>query len=522
MFMKKWFLHKNSNLKDEFKDDIINKFDTEQQMKIFTENECIFSKERIHLSTDLLKSIILNRVSALVGRASSGKTYLLEDLLKRSGLLKQSITVYLTPETDVNQLCGSYVLDNSKSKENNASFRVGPLLDAITTGKLFIIEKAEYMNDELLESIEQFVDPLTHTISYLGQNYSIHPNFRLLYVFRSYREYFIHQKLPSYVKQIHLELYSKDDIREILDNDLLFQLYNEEEMHLNILIVYKHIFEKYLRYSRNKVLDTARIVILFQPESKLLDGSPFINKLIDFCCELMKDNNKEKVKETLFAFKEKEIDIEEGYLKKDDIEFFVGTKCNMDDVSDYFKQCLFRLELLKGLDKVPPILIGGSESKDEFIQLFYKNSHNIELSRAMEIDHLIGYSSIINKEEANKLLFSVGGEVNNDWTKDIQSFTSNKNTVSSMIFHPGQIVLSIFRNEPVILQNLELLNENVIPRVDALLESYRNNKPYYIQESDKGYNVSLENCSFVALIDENAYSRTPLLDSFINLHFDDC
>ena len=48
MFMKKWFLHKNSNLKDEFKDDIINKFDiinkldtnkkfdTEQQMNIFT------------------------------------------------------------------------------------------------------------------------------------------------------------------------------------------------------------------------------------------------------------------------------------------------------------------------------------------------------------------------------------------------------------------------------------------------------------------------------------------------------
>ena len=69
---------------------------------------------RIEVSTDLLKSIILNRVSALVGRASSGKTYLLEDLLKRSGLLKQSITVYLTPETDVNQLCGSYVFDNSQ------------------------------------------------------------------------------------------------------------------------------------------------------------------------------------------------------------------------------------------------------------------------------------------------------------------------------------------------------------------------------------------------------------------------
>ena len=194
----------------------------------------------------------------------------------------------------------------------------------------------------------------------------------------------------------------------------------------------------------------------------------------------------------------------------------------MNNVSDYFKPCLFRLELLKSLNKVPPILIGGSESKDEFIQLFYKNSHNIELSRAMEIDHLIGYSSIISTKEAEKLKQNAGDTVNNDWTKDIQSFTSNKNNAPSMIFHPGQIVLSIFRNEPVILQNLELLNENVIPRVDALLESYRNNKPYYIQESDKGYNVSLENCSFVALIDENAYSRTPLLDSFIYIHCDDC
>ncbi|KAK8805704.1 hypothetical protein WA158_002360 [Blastocystis sp. Blastoise] len=493
---------------------------------------------------ELFSSICEHRTTSLIGLKSTGKTHLLLNVLKNTGLIEHHKTIFLTPDTDISQLIGSYTFSSSSSKESiskGAGFKRGPLLEALEKGTILILENAHYLSEELIESIQQFIDPLATSVVYLGKKYDISSNFRLIYVFKSYQQNKIHHDLPSYIQRVYVDLYTQSEIELILHHPLLCRLYRYESISIQQLLIY---YEIYQRYCRNVSFDQsneymAGIVCLYQPSSFLHMNSIFLIAIATHCFKTHNDNYKpsdieiEDMKKKIMKFVNYEIGqvTKQNKLTNSIFEVDIPDRINLS-TCQWCYDSLFRYYILQSLSTIPPILIGGSESKDQFIDILQNNMDTIELSRSLECDYLIGLSTIYSKKDIQSLYDRIINEMNEsninihskddkytalkDWIKDIEQCSSEK-ADTSMIFKPGQITLSIFKEKALLLNHFELLNDNVIPRLNSLFDSYLSGYSFLLHESDRGYQVNLQNCRFIATIEKDNFGGIDLHNYFIYL-----
>ncbi|KAK8807361.1 hypothetical protein WA158_004120 [Blastocystis sp. Blastoise] len=493
---------------------------------------------------ELFSSICEHRTTSLIGLESTGKTHLLLNVLKNTGLIKRYKTVFLTPDTDISQLIGSYTFSSSSSKESvsqGTGFKRGPLLEALEKGTILILENAHYLSEELIESIQQFIDPLATSVVYLGKEYHISSNFRLIYVFKSYQQNKIHHDLPSYIQRVYVDLYTQSEIELILHHPLLCRLYRYESISIQQLLIY---YEIYQRYCRNVSFDQsneymAGIVCLYQPSSFLHMNSPFLIAIATHCLKTHNDDYKpsdieiEKMKDKIKKFVNYEIvqGTKQNTITNSILQVYYPDSINLS-TCHWCISSLFRLLILQSLSTIPPILIGGSESKDQFIDILQNNMDTIELSRSLECDYLTGLSTVCSKTDIQSLYERIKAEITKlnidihsgddkyialkEWINDIERCLSEKSD-TSMIFKPGQITLGIFKEKALLLKHFELLNDNVIPRLSSLFDSYLSGYSFLLHESDSGYQVNLQNCRFVATVEEENFTKTALRNYFIYL-----
>lgn len=100
---------------------------------------------------ELQRKLHLNQFLLIEGPASSGKTALLKHILKT----QDKILVYLDANTDLKSLIGAYV---SGDKIGEFIFRNGPLTQAITEGKVLILENFQEANEEIMIMLIKIVE----------------------------------------------------------------------------------------------------------------------------------------------------------------------------------------------------------------------------------------------------------------------------------------------------------------------------------------------------------------------------
>ncbi|KAK8809840.1 hypothetical protein WA158_000783 [Blastocystis sp. Blastoise] len=505
--------------------------------------------------TSLFRSLCENRTTALIGKSNSGKSYILHRLLNRCSL-NHVKTIYLTPDTDITQLVGSYTIASIGNNTEN-SHKDGPLIEALKNGYIIIFENAQYLSEELLESIQQFIDPLSNEVLYINDKYTISDTFRVIYVFRSNQNDKIKFTLPTYINQVSIPTYTKKELAKLLSNNVLQSLYIYDSIPINQLVIFNKIYEYIVNNKAdNKQIFTsdpsfymAYIVCLYQPDSYLQINSPFLHNIASYTIrEEDTKNISEDELATLINEKIQSIhtlihlpcsyDKETKSLHNTILSFYVEN-ISLDNL-EWCYSSILRILLVQRITPIPPLLIGGHESIDTFISNICGDlsTYKIELSRSLDNDYLIGYNTIANQTEIHNTILNIKSSVDNQVDMNNNNLTNNTNesytkwlhtmdnksketTSTQMIFKPGQIIVGLFSNKIVRFNHMDLLSENVLPRMESLLESTYNNIPFILHESEQNPEFNLGNKRFIATIDEDVYGKTPLKNYFMYISCND-
>ena len=425
----------------------------------------VFSTQKLHQKyfNKTLMSLCMNRAICIDGSAECGKTYLLDTLMNLMNIYNK-LTLHLSPESDFNELMGFYSI--------NCSFNMGLILDAITKGKVLVIDHAENITPEMFEEFQQFMDPLLTSFVYCHQTFDINPNFRIIFVFTTQKGY-LKFKLPKYMKRITIPDYTLDEVCDILhckDNNIIRECIDHKVFTLSYLIKCKTIYNNIVRMKGSCPVSWFYLAVYlsnkYQDFYNTYKDEKSLNPLFTFVkapvkCEIIQneDNNK----------------IWTCNLTKDSLSLSIPLykDCISLKRFSWFTNTLFKAALIQGV--YPMLCVGLGDDKNELISALYPEIETIEMAHSLECFHIIGQTTLMDKntltKEINTLTMNNLGKnspILNNWMDHLEKLRENC-IESELTFQPGIIINSLIQGKSACLESLDLLSKDIYPRLIPLL-----------------------------------------------------
>ncbi len=470
-----------------------------------------FSTILIHqgIAQEIFLSLTLNRSLAITGPKNCGKSYIIQSIQSLCNLYKVSY-FSLTKETEYSELMGYYTSDGA--------FHDGRLLRDINEGNLVIIDHAENMSDDIFQQFQYFLDPLNKTFIYNGVEKKIHEAFRMVLLFTSSTSK-SNDSIPSYVAQFKLQEYKAEE-KEVIyqhyyqemnkkhvihqyDNNVFQFLSGLLDLPLSFVIRCIHIQSEF-----SYDIPLLYILALYQVDEQLitkLDKKfPYL-RILQFLQSPVRvsrneTSNIQQLKPSIpaylyepFELLPKDRVISYYTLMKGNITLFVPvyTEDPIDDFQ-WKKEGVFRLLLSYNL--FPQLIVSSYDYRTQLMKFVYPDYNTLELSRSLEISHIIGYTTLTNEQDLSSIIAyfqSINPYILNTTNysaKWINKLNDMKKNQENYFFAPGQLINYILQDKPILLENLNLVSDSVFIRLSVFF-NYSQHSILYEDPTDVIHNI---------------------------------
>ena len=414
----------------------------------------------------LFYSICRNKATALCGPKMSGKTYAVGQLLKQMDIKKYQI-FSVSGETEFSTLMGS--------TDIKGDFNPGRLLQAVEGGELVIFENAENMSAELLEMLDVVLDPFTHEFYYpANEGHTIHPLFRALFIFTT-RRVTTTVSLPAYFEICTLKPIDGKRAKDMMTSEICKRLCDHVstgEIPLNeVFTIDKVCF--------NNPHPVWRVAGLFADR---LDRKELLEKIIEKWkndSPAMKEEleHARVILSTPSATLGKTSDSNKSSLQRGGLEIHVPIPYDdLKDVDSSILTAVFTTAISSYKQAhLPVLLVGDSDITSEVSRLLLPSALRLELSRSMEMSHTFGEVSVCRKEDIQYILRQTSeGIIENSPMEAYREYLKRQlqelnEDDSLLMMRPGPVLRSVMSNNSLVLNNVNLLNDRLLPRLYALL-----------------------------------------------------
>lgn len=202
-------------------DVLIPKINEKSDLKDVYKGELVPTKKSVTAIRQLAKHIQKSQPVMVVGKAGSGKTFLINELSKYMGCHDSIIRIHLGEQTDAKLLLGTYT---SGQKPGTFEWRSGVLTTAVKEGRWVLIEDIDKAPTEVLSVLLTLLEKRELTIPSRGEVVKASNGFQLISTIRS-REDDTRGRSKNYAhdiigmrlwKTVQLEEPNEDDLRMIL------------------------------------------------------------------------------------------------------------------------------------------------------------------------------------------------------------------------------------------------------------------------------------------------------------------
>ncbi|CBK22809.2 uncharacterized protein [Blastocystis hominis] len=465
----------------------------------------------------LFYCICRNKAVALCGPRGSGKSYAIREIINK--LYIRNYQVFsVSGETEFSTLMGSM--------DMNGDFRAGRLLQAVESGGLVIFENAENMSAELLEMLDTVCDPFTDEFTYPASlNHSIHPSFRALFVFTTRRVNSL-PSLPAYFDICEMSPIQSDEAKELMNSEICKRLcdhIDSNEIPLNEVFT----LDKICFNTSHPIWIVAALF------ADRMDRKELLERVIEEWKKTADAEMKQELEMASVVLSTPTVTAiilpaneSSSLLQRGPLETTVPIEYSkLKDLDSSVLTALFTLSISNFKQThLPVLLVGDSDIASEITHLLFPSAAHMEMSRSMEMSHTFGEISVCRKEDIQYILRqtsiqNVDGtpmETYQEYLKRLlYGMVDNE---SLLMMRPGPILRSIMSNNSIVLNNINLLNDRLLPRLYSLLFSL-DSQEFSLFEDYSQIQTEILGKSVNAIVtcEDPDYGRVAKKDQFIQV-----
>ncbi|CEP63233.1 AAA family ATPase midasin LALA0_S07e05490g [Lachancea lanzarotensis] len=152
-----------------------------QRYEACSENRFVPTKKAVSFIRELSRCVQHSKPVMLVGKAGSGKTFLVNQLSKYTGAYEKMVKIHLGEQTDAKLLLGTYT---SGEKPGTFEWRAGVLTTAVKEGRWVLIEDIDKAPTEVLSVLLTLLEQRQLSIPSRGETIKAANGFQLISTIR--------------------------------------------------------------------------------------------------------------------------------------------------------------------------------------------------------------------------------------------------------------------------------------------------------------------------------------------------
>ena len=467
---------------------------------------------------ELLKCLSLGKASVLHGPKGCGKTRMVNELLRKINNKNHRI-LHVSSETDFTTLMGSI--------DTRGVFNEGVLYRAAQNGELVVFENAENMTSELIEMLDALLDPFASEF-YYPTNGMIHPAFRCLFVFTSRREK-LEVSLPAFFRTVSMDPISTKRAGDLVKTDVCRALCKHIEKG-EITMEEIFVLDEILSSSDKPVLVAAGLFADREDRKKVL---------MDVVEEMKVDEETAQSARLIMDAKDVVIERSDGgkgkFCSITRGDFKINTQVLYDEIVKVdmsirlavFTACLTSFKK----NRTPLLLVGDPDITSEVNRLLAPSSVSIELSRSIEMAHIFGEVSLCHLSDLMSIFQSLPLPRDyQDVLLQYRQYLENKQAEleeqrneensdpSALVYRPGPLLKCILGGVPLLLSNINLLNDRLLCRLYGLLFNLSTDEFVLFEDNTRPCDSIVDDSAIVMVsCDTPDYSRVERKERFLQV-----
>ena len=467
---------------------------------------------------ELLKCLSLGKASVLHGPKGCGKTRLVNELLRKINNKNHRI-LHVSSETDFTTLMGSI--------DTRGVFNEGVLYRAARDGELVVFENAENMTSELIEMLDALLDPFASEF-YYPTNGMIHPAFRCLFVFTSRREK-LEVSLPAFFRTVSMDPIPTKRAGDLVKTDVCKALCKHIEKG-EITMEEIFVLDEILSSTDKPVLVAAGLFADREDRKKVL---------MDVVEEMKVDEETAQSVQLIMDARDVVIERSDGgrgkFCSITRGDFKINTQVLYDEIVKVdmsiqlavFTACLTSFKR----NRTPLLLVGDPDITSEVNRLLAPSSVSIELSRSIEMAHIFGEVSLCHLSDLMSIFQSLPlPRDEQDVLLQYRQYLENKQAEleeqrseenpdpSALVYRPGPLLKCILGGVPLLLSNINLLNDRLLCRLYGLLFNLSTDEFVLFEDNTRPCDSIVDDSAIVMVsCDTPDYSRVERKERFLQV-----